>query len=72
MRESSSSTVWGLRVVKAHETPGHGITRTFQEVRLFDQITVWDNVMVTLTERRFLPALFERTSSEHKRRPRAS
>ncbi len=56
----------GLRVVKAHETPGHGITRTFQEVRLFDQITVWDNIMVTLTERRFLPALFERTSSEHK------
>ncbi len=50
----------GLRVVKAHETPKHGLTRTFQEVRLFDQITVWDNIMVVLTERRVFPALFER------------
>ena len=50
----------GLRVVKAHETPAHGLTRTFQEVRLFDQITVWDNIMVVLTERRLFPSLFER------------
>ena len=49
-----------LRVVNPHETPGLGITRTFQDVRLFDQISVWDNVMVVLTERRLLPALFER------------
>ena len=58
----------GLRVVKAHETPGHGITRTFQEVRLFDQISVWDNIMVVLTDRRLFPALFERTNSRHKER----
>ena len=51
----------GLRVVKAYETPEHGLTRTFQEVRLFDQITVWDNIMVVLTERRLFPSLFERT-----------
>ena len=51
----------GLRVVKAHETPAHGLTRTFQEVRLFDQITVWDNIMVVMTERRLFPALFERS-----------
>ena len=31
-----------LKVVRAHETPKHGLTRTFQEVRLFDQISVWD------------------------------
>ena len=61
----------GLRVLKAHETPGHGITRTFQEVRLFDQITVWDNIMVTLTERRFLPALFQRTGPEHREKARS-
>ena len=51
----------GLRVLKAHETPGHGITRTFQEVRLFDQISVWDNIMVTLT-RSSLPSRALRTN----------
>ena len=50
----------GLRVVKAHESPDHGVTRTFQEVRLFDQISAWDNIMVVLTERRLLASLFER------------
>ena len=50
----------GLKVVKTHETPAHGLTRTFQEVRLFDQITVWDNIMVVLTNRRLFPALVER------------
>ena len=50
----------GLRVVKAHETPSHGLTRTFQEVRLFDQISVWDNIMVVLTKRPLLSALVER------------
>ena len=60
----------GLRVLKAHETPGHGITRTFQEVRLFDQISVWDNIMVVLTERRLFPSLFERTKPRHRERAR--
>lgn len=56
----------GLRIVRAHETPGHGITRTFQEVRLFDQISVWDNLMVVLTERRLFPSLVERARPGHK------
>ena len=56
----------GLRVVRAHETPDHGITRTFQEVRLFDQISVWDNIMVVLTNRRLFPALIERTKHAHR------
>ena len=60
----------GLRVVKAHETPDHGITRTFQEVRLFDQITVWDNIMVVLTDRRLFPSLLERTKPRHKKEAR--
>ena len=58
----------GLRVVKAHETPAHGLTRTFQEVRLFDQITVWDNIMVVLTERRLFSALFERAKPSNRRK----
>lgn len=57
-----------LRVVKPHETPGLGIARTFQEVRLFDQISVWDNIMVVLTERRLLPALFERARNSQRER----
>ena len=55
----------GIRVLRAHETPDHGITRTFQEVRLFDQISVWDNIMVGLTERRLFPSLLERTKPRH-------
>ena len=56
----------GLRVVRAYDTPGHGITRTFQEVRLFDQVRVWDNIMVVLTERGLLPALLQRTNPERR------
>ena len=57
-------------VVRAHETPDHGITRTFQEVRLFDQITVWDNIMVVLTQRSLFPAILERTKRSHTERAR--
>ena len=56
----------GLKIVKAHETPAHGLTRTFQEVRLFDQITVWDNIMVVLTNRSLFPAMIERTKPSHR------
>ena len=58
----------GLRVVHAHETPEHGLTRTFQEVRLFDQITVWDNIMVVLTERRLFSSLLERVRPTNRRK----
>ncbi|MCY3886982.1 MAG: ATP-binding cassette domain-containing protein [Chloroflexi bacterium] len=61
----------GLKVVKAHETPDHGLTRTFQEVRLFDQITVWDNIMVVLTSRKLFPAMLERTQSSHREKAQA-
>ena len=60
----------GLTVVNAYETPAHGLTRTFQEVRLFDQISVWDNIMVVLTERRLFPALMERSKGSHAEKAR--
>lgn len=54
-----------FKVIHAYDTPDHGITRTFQEVRLFDQMTVWDNMMVVLTNRKLFPSMFERSKSEH-------
>ena len=56
----------GLRVIKPYDAPGRGVTRTFQDVRLFDQMTVWDNIMVVLTERRTFPSLLERMRPRHK------
>ena len=56
----------GLRVLKPYEAPGRGVTRTFQDVRLFDQISVWDNIMVVLTDRRVFPSLLERTRPHHR------
>ena len=62
----------GLRVVKAHDSPDHGITRTFQEVRLFDQISVWDNIMVVLTERRVFPRCWNARNQTTRSRRRGS
>ena len=61
----------GLRVLKPYEAPDRGITRTFQDVRLFDQISVWDNIMVVLTDRRLFPSLLERTKPRHKEKARS-
>ena len=60
----------GLRVVHAHETPAHGMTRTFQEVRLFDQISALDNILVVLTDRSVFPSLMQRNSSERMEKAR--
>ena len=59
-----------LKVVKAHENPEYGLTRTFQEVRLFDQVSVWDNILVVLTKRRLFPALLERVNPLQRDRAR--
>ena len=56
----------GLRVLRPYDAPGRGVTRTFQDVRLFDQMTVWDNIMVVLTDRRTFPALLERTRPRYR------
>ena len=54
-----------LRKIKSFEAAEYGLTRTFQDVRLFEQMPVLDNVLVVLTERNLWAALFEKHSQFH-------
>lgn len=49
--------------IKPFNIPFYGITRTFQDVRLFNQMTVLDNILVVLTERLVLKSIFEKHNS---------
>lgn len=46
--------------IMARDMYEYKITRTFQNVRVFEQMSVLDNLMVVLTHRNALGALFER------------
>jgi ABC-type branched-subunit amino acid transport system ATPase component len=54
-----------LQLVRAHEVPLFGMTRTFQDVRLFEQMPVIDNILVVLTERSIWKSLFEKHGTFH-------
>ena len=54
-----------LMRISSHEVPELGMTRTFQDVRLFEQMPVIDNVLVVLTKRSIWAALFEKHSKLH-------
>lgn len=45
--------------------PSLGLTRTFQEVRIFEQMSVLDNVLIALGVRSPWQALFERAEKAH-------
>lgn len=54
-----------LSKVSPWDMPSYEITRTFQDVRLFEQMTVLDNILVVLTERHIDNALFEKHKAFH-------
>lgn len=45
--------------IRSYDMHSYKITRTFQNVRLFEQMTVLDNLLVVLTHRNIWSALFE-------------
>ena len=51
--------------IKPWENQTYGITRTFQQIRLFDQLSALDNILVILTERAPIHAIFERHNEYH-------
>lgn len=54
-----------LQKIKPYEVSFYGITRTFQDIRLFEQMTVLDNILVVLTERNVFGSMFEKHRAYH-------
>jgi branched-chain amino acid transport system ATP-binding protein len=54
-----------LSSIKSTEIASYGITRTFQNVEVFEQMTLIDNLLVVLTERNVFASLFERHGQYH-------
>lgn len=54
-----------LTKIHPHQVAFYGLTRTFQDVRLFEQMPVIDNILVVLTKRSIWPSLFERHTAFH-------
>lgn len=49
-----------LKKIKSYKIASYGITRTFQNVRVFEQMTVLDNILVVLTKKNIFGSLFEK------------
>ncbi len=68
--DGGSVIVGGAKIakVRASEVSTYGVTRTFQEVRLFNQMSALDNILVVLTEREPFLSLFEKHTDFHVQR----
>ena len=54
-----------LKHIHPYDLPDFGITRTFQDIRLFEQMPVLDNILVVITSRNVIGSLFERHKKYH-------
>jgi ABC-type branched-subunit amino acid transport system ATPase component len=56
------------KMLQPYANRTRSVARTFQEVRLFNQMTALDNVLIALQERRFPHSLFQFTSADLRNR----
>ena len=54
-----------LKHIHPYDLPDFGITRTFQDIRLFEQMPVLDNILIVITSRNVIGSLFERHKKYH-------
>lgn len=54
-----------IQTMKSYQIYAYGITRTFQNIRLFEQMTALDNILVVLTERNVISSFFEKHKEYH-------
>lgn len=54
-----------LKKVTSWDMPELGVTRIFQNIRVFEQMTLMDNLLVVLTKREPLGSMFEKHTQAH-------
>ena len=57
-----------LKKIQPYETILHKTTRTFQNIRLVEQMSVEDNLLITLTNKNIIDGMFELHSKEHEKK----
>ncbi len=57
--------------IQSSEISDLGITRTFQEIRLWNQMSVFDTLLVAFTERGMISSMFERHNEFHHKQAQA-